>query len=265
MSLEKYKNIASGSYNTTDALLQTINKIAGKDVEAKVKAVVEGQDGVNELKNSLNGTPNSKNVKVTTEVSGKNDLDDIAQKYGDLPTVKSCKVKVSTDEKSINNIKKELNGIKIGTIKAPIQFGITKEQKKILDNLSPKNMGTPYERALKTSGLSKLSDFASKLPTYSTGGFPEDGLFMANHGELVGKFNNGKTAVANNDQITTGFAQAITNTLAPAIYAAVSQAVSENQSQQIRDVYLDGTKLTTTIMGKAEQITRSRGSGWKLT
>ena len=150
-------------------------------------------------------------------------------------------------------------------IKAPIQFGITKEQKKILDNLSPKNMGKPYERALKTSGLSKLSDFASKLPTYSTGGFPEDGLFMANHGELVGKFNNGKTTVANNEQITTAFAQAITNTLAPAIYAAVSQAVSENQSQQTGDVYLDGTKLTTTIMGKAEQITRSRGSGWKLT
>ena len=264
LSLEKYKKITSGSYNTTDALLQTINKIAGKDVEAKVKAVVEGKDGVNELKNSLNETPNSKNVKVTTEVSGKNDLDDIAQKYGDLPTVKSCKVKVSTDEKSINNIKKELNGIKIGTIKAPIQFGITKEQKKILNEFSPANMGTPYANALKKSGMDKLSVFASKLPTYSTGGFPEDGLFMANHGELVGKFNNGKTAVANNDQITTGFAQAITNTLAPAIYAAVSQAVSENQSKQTGDVYLDGTKLTTTIMGKAEQITRSRGSGWKL-
>lgn len=264
LSLDKYKQITSGSYKTTDALLKTINKIAGKDVEAKVKAVVEGQDGVNGLKESLNETPNSKNVKVTTEVSGKDDLDDIAKKYGELPTVKSCKVKVSTDEKSINNIKKELNGIKIGTIKAPIQFGITKEQKKILDNLSPKNMGKPYERALKTSGLSKLSDFASKLPTYSTGGFPEDGLFMANHGELVGKFNNGKTTVANNEQITTAFAQAITNTLAPAIYAAVSQAVSENQSQQTGDVYLDGTKLTTTIMGKAEQITRSRGSGWKL-
>ena len=125
-------------------------------------------------------------------------------------------------------------------------------------------MGTPYANALKKSGMDKLSVFASKLPTYSTGGFPEDGLFMANHGELVGKFNNGKTAVANNEQITTAFAQAITNTLAPAIYAAVSQGVSENQSQQTGDVYLDGTKLTTTIMGKAEQITRSRGSGWKL-
>ena len=44
----------------------------------------------------------------------------------------------------------------------------------------------------------------ANLPTFSTGGFPEDGLFYANHSELVGTFSNGKTAVANNDQIVTG-------------------------------------------------------------
>ena len=44
------------------------------------------------------------------------------------------------------------------------------------------------------------------IPRFATGGFPEDGLFMANHGELVGKFSNGKTAVANNDQIVEGIA-----------------------------------------------------------
>lgn len=48
-----------------------------------------------------------------------------------------------------------------------------------------------------------------KLPTYATGGFPEDGLFMANHNELVGRFSNGQTAVANNDQITHGIAMAV--------------------------------------------------------
>ena len=44
---------------------------------------------------------------------------------------------------------------------------------------------------------------------FATGGFPEDGLFMANHNELVGRFANGKTAVANNEQITAGIAQAV--------------------------------------------------------
>ncbi len=46
------------------------------------------------------------------------------------------------------------------------------------------------------------------LPKYAAGGFPEDGLFMANHSELVGKFSNGKTAVANNEQITKGIEEA---------------------------------------------------------
>lgn len=54
---------------------------------------------------------------------------------------------------------------------------------------------------------------------YAKGGFPEDGLFMANHGELVGKFANGKTAVANNEQIQAG--------IASAVYDAFMQAFSQ--------------------------------------
>lgn len=47
------------------------------------------------------------------------------------------------------------------------------------------------------------------IPTFATGGFPEDGLFMANHGELVGKFTNGRTAVANNEQIIDGIQRGV--------------------------------------------------------
>lgn len=54
-------------------------------------------------------------------------------------------------------------------------------------------------------GEIKASDL---FPKYSVGGFPEDGLFMANHSELIGKFSNGKTAVANNDQIERGIEEA---------------------------------------------------------
>lgn len=43
---------------------------------------------------------------------------------------------------------------------------------------------------------------------YAKGGFPEDGLFMANHNELVGQFSNGRTAVANNAQIQAGIEEA---------------------------------------------------------
>ena len=44
----------------------------------------------------------------------------------------------------------------------------------------------------------------SRIPQYEIGGFPEDGLFFANHNELVGQFSNGRTAVANNEQIIAG-------------------------------------------------------------
>jgi len=56
-------------------------------------------------------------------------------------------------------------------------------------------------------------------PQYATGGFPEDGFFYANHTELVGRFTNGKTAVANNEQIVSGIEagveRAVANVLAP--------------------------------------------------
>lgn len=48
-----------------------------------------------------------------------------------------------------------------------------------------------------------------RIPTFRTGGFPEDGLFMANSGELVGRFSNGRTAVANNEQIVSGIQRGV--------------------------------------------------------
>lgn len=44
----------------------------------------------------------------------------------------------------------------------------------------------------------------SPIRMHANGGFVEDGLFMANHNELIGQFSNGKTAVANNEQIVSG-------------------------------------------------------------
>lgn len=62
-----------------------------------------------------------------------------------------------------------------------------------------------------------------RIPKYATGGFPEDGLFFANHTELVGKFSNGKTAVANNDMIVAGIENAA--------YNGFTRAFAENDRQ----------------------------------
>lgn len=78
-----------------------------------------------------------------------------------------------------------------------------------------------------------------KIPTFQTGGFPEDGLFAANSGELVGKFANGKTAVANNDQITTGIRNAVYDAMTsvlPRINSGGGGIMNADLNIQIGDV-----------------------------
>ena len=62
---------------------------------------------------------------------------------------------------------------------------------------------------------------------YARGGFPEDGLFMANHNELVGEFSNGRTAVANNEQITAGITNAVSSAVIPALLQ-IMQKIDDN-------------------------------------
>ena len=98
---------------------------------------------------------------------------------------------------------------------------------------------------------------------FANGGFPEDGWFRASHGEMFGKFDNGKSVVANNKQITTGISEAV----APAVYAATKAAIKEELSNANvggGDVYLDGTKVTTAIMNNAKKISKNKGISWNM-
>lgn len=75
---------------------------------------------------------------------------------------------------------------------------------------------------------------------FASGGFPEDGFFYANHGELVGQFSNGKTAVANNEQIVDGIRQGVFE----AVLAAFSmQDNSRDERPTEVRVYLDSREI----------------------
>lgn len=100
--------------------------------------------------------------------------------------------------------------------------------------------------------LAAFSTFSIGLiPQYELGGFPEDGLFMANHNELVGKFSNGRTAVANNDMIVAGIEEAA--------YRGFSRAYSENDREvslleelvsavrEGKTIEIDGRELVATV------------------
>lgn len=81
--------------------------------------------------------------------------------------------------------------------------------------------------------VSRISIPRLSINAYRTGGFPEDGLFFANHNELVGQFSNGQTAVANNEQIVEG------------IRYGVASAVREELGLYLRDI-ADNTSATAS-------------------
>ena len=80
-----------------------------------------------------------------------------------------------------------------------------------------------------------------KISRFENGGFIEDGLFTMNRGEIAGKFNNGKSVVANNEQIVAGIAEGV--------YSAVVAAMSETQrgGEQPVIVYLDGKQIYSSV------------------
>lgn len=80
-----------------------------------------------------------------------------------------------------------------------------------------------------------------RIPTFQVGGFPEDGLFMANHNELVGQFSNGETAVANNEMIVAGIEEAA--------YRGFSRAYEDNNREatllsEILDAVREGKEIS---------------------
>lgn len=92
-----------------------------------------------------------------------------------------------------------------------------------------------------------------KIRGYANGGFPEDGWFRASHGELMGKFDNGKSVVANNMQITEGIEEAAYRGYMRAIR---DSNTSGGQTSQI-DVHVHTDE--GTIIDKIEQRTKQTG------
>ena len=80
----------------------------------------------------------------------------------------------------------------------------------------------------------------SRIQAFETGGFPEDGLFFANHEEMVGQFSNGKTAVANNSQIVEGIKAGVKSAVSEALTPYLSQIAQNTSGNSGIKVELDG-------------------------
>ena len=104
----------------------------------------------------------------------------------------------------------------------------------------------------------KISVPSLNVRWYANGGFPDMGqLFIARErgAEMVGNIG-GKTAVANNDQITTAIAAAV----GPAVYDAMMSAMANGDSGQINlNLELGGQKITDYVIQDVKNRTFASG------
>lgn len=93
---------------------------------------------------------------------------------------------------------------------------------------------------------------------YANGGFPEDGLFFANHNELVGEFTNGKTAVANNRDIQAGIEEASYRGFTRALSTVGS--IAQNNSGRGTVIFnVNGREFARAIYDDFKAVEREQG------
>ncbi|MBQ2902414.1 MAG: hypothetical protein IJE49_11295 [Agathobacter sp.] len=129
------------------------------------------------------------------------------------------------------NDKKGLDDLKLG-IKIP-KFKITFDAK------------DDYADIFKLFGLNGTPKFSFVYKKYATGGFPEDGWFRASHGEIMGRFDNGQSVVANNMQITEGIARGVRNA------NSEQNALLREQNALLRQILAKDTGISTRAVFEA--------------
>lgn len=140
-------------------------------------------------------------------------------------------------------------------------LGIHSPSKRFADEIGryiPEGIGLGIERTMpglirtvskELDGMAGLVSIPKiDVPMYATGGFvPEDGLFYANHNEVIGSFSNGRTAVANNDMITEGIRDAVASAMVPYL-SQIAQNTRETADKDLtvslgdRDIARSGNR-----------------------
>ena len=280
---EDYKKITDKNYKSTDALKKKIDSLKPKAV--KIKAETSGGDDVDSLQGKVNGLQ-GKTITAGVKTFGIKNLGDLSVA---MKTMKNRDINVNIDPKLrkgwYNAVKTQLqqkkfsldvsasiNNVTEGKLKSSVKsmdgrkvnYGkLTAAINNAKNRVTISQQGQIFVSHAEKSLIKMLKKYGLNYETYANGGFPEDGWFRASHGEMMGKFDNGKSVVANNKQITTGISEAV----APAVYAATKAAIKEELSNANvggGDVYLDGTKVTTAIMNNAKKISKNKGISWNM-
>lgn len=190
------------------------------------KGVASGKDAIDNIKSSWNGLQDKTKNLIAKGVSvGKDVLDKINATWKGISTkTKTLKAKLKDEASSkLSKLKTMWNSItsKGVTLTARFADSFTKPLKTAWNALAGK-----INNAITTINKIPGVNIPGRVPTFAKGGFPEEGPFMMNKGEIAGKFSNGKSVVANNAQITKGISDAV----GPSVYSAVRGAMSTSIS-----------------------------------
>lgn len=215
-----------------------------------------------EKKNSIVSSFGDLDAKAKEKFDGlKTKVDEFGQKWNEkFSDAKSKLDKFKEDTHSgLENIKSDFNSLKDNISQALSAnnwtfSGVAEGLKKTFESAKDAIAGVWNSIADKLNGDHDVggSSFHINLPKFAGGGFPsENGLFMANSGELVGEFSNGKTAVANNAQIVEGIQSGVYN----AVMSAMSQQ-SGTPTYISNEISIDGEVFGRSITKAVEKQNR---------
>lgn len=199
-------NISETAQKIIDFFEDPINTVK----ELFVKGKSEGEDKIISIKDLWNTiTGGTKTLKGKGANEDMNKLDTAKSKWGAIASgVKTLKAKgANTNMNKLDTAITKWNSLEEKTKKltATFQDSLTGPLKKAWNNVA-KSINTFVDKIPFVGP--NIADVPT-FPGYEKGGFPEDGWFRASHGEIMGQFDNGKSVVANNMQITEGISSAV--------------------------------------------------------
>ncbi len=235
MNSEDIKNAQAKGLDTLKLMkattLSDMNENDQRILSESVKAFAKNGDASGiELCNKLAASLEANNGKVTDEAKGiMNEIKDVA--YNTDPTVSIRALPPS--KSSIEQIRSIINNI-------------SKDKKVTIDvalNASAKVMQI----------------IGASAKTFASGGFPDTGeLFVAREAgpELVGRIN-GKTAVANNDQIVSGISSGVFNAVTSAMKGINSKGNMNIHATFVMDGEVVGKQVIKYHNGVVNRTGRS--------
>lgn len=247
-----FYKVTTQGINDINTLKTAMGSLSNKVISATISPKLR-KDWYKLVQKELLAKTFTINAKTTTKGKGEGD-----KLSGFAESIKNAGVK-SEEGKKINykKLASLLNKVdttwdKFGQIVIPGESDFTGKNAKA----KAKSMQMSKDWKSLIEYLRKMGIRTNNPILFASGGFPEDGWFRASHGEIMGQFDNGKSVVANNKQITDGIAQAV----GPAVYAAVKAAMNENGGGEGQIVInLDGKKIAESTVSQVNAMTRQKG------